>query len=465
MQLKKKNSVRKQLALATSALFIGTQAYAPNTVAALGLEIPVVDTSKANKKINNQTNINNDFFEISSLYYAENDRVKVNKMQTLIINQFGDNDLIKTNFIYDTMTGASPNGRKYNPNTSGLVTLTTASGNTFSTEGSSANPAGATWLTTFQDERLAGSIEWDHSITSILTSTLGTSTSTENDYTSYSATAKILLELNQKRTAFTVGSSFTQDTIRSIGGNPEGLGILTCDNDAAARSFAPTWLNCNASMNRFKSNNKSITDYFFGVTQVWNQRTLLQLNYSRGSQDGYLSDPYKQASVINTDFNAQREIAILHEKRPDVRNTQSVFFRLVNAPTDKLSANLSYRYFWDDWKIASHTLDSRFRFNLNENFYLQAHVRYNNQSSAFFFSPYIDVTGKTAEEFSRPTFFSADHRLGSQVTTTTGIKLGRNLGDVGKVGLRIEQMRQWYTNNQIPNMKAWIIQMLLTVKF
>lgn len=363
------------------------------------------------------------------------------------------------------MTGASPNGRKYNPDTSSLVTVTTASGFAFSTEGSSANPAAATWLTAFEDERLAGSIEWDHSLASILTTTLGTSLSSENDYTSFSGTGKLLLELNQKRSAFTFGTSITKDTIRPAGGIPNGLAVLTCNTDTSARNFAPDWLDCNPNTDRLESDNKSINEYFFGLTQIWNQHTLFQLNYSRGEETNYLSDPYKQASIINKDFDDETELAILHEKRPDSRNTQSVFFRLVNAPTDNLSANMSYRYFWDDWKIESHTFDGRLRLDLFENFYIQAHARYNEQTSAYFFSPYIDVTGKTSDENLDSAFFSADHRLGSQVTATGGIKLGRNLGDVGKVGLRVEQMRQWYTNNQIPDMKAWIIQLLLTVKF
>lgn len=467
MQLKRKFSVRNQLTIATSALLIST--FTPDANAALGADMQATDTIKSpknSKKLNTKIVNDSDSFAISSLYYAEEGRVKVNKMQTLISNQLDDNNLLKTNFIYDTMTGSSPNGRKYIPNTSGLVTVTTASGNSFNTEGSAANPAAATWLTAFADQRLAGSVEWDHSLTSILTTTLGSSVSSENDYTSYSGTGKVLLELNQKRTAFTFGSSFTQDTIRPIGGIPQSLGVLTCSDDASARAFAPAWLNCDSTINSTtKSREKSINDYFIGVTQVWNQHTIFQLNYSQGKENGYLTDPYKQASIIDKEFNDEVEIAILHEKRPDTRNTQSVFFRLVNAPTDSLSINMSYRYFWDDWEIESNTFDVRFRFNLNNHFYIQTHARYNTQTSAFFFSPYIDVTDKESDNFSAPKFFSADHRLGDQTTTTGGIKLGRNLGDVGKVGLRIEQMRQRYTNNQIPNMKAWIIQMLLSFKF
>jgi hypothetical protein len=81
-------------------------------------------------------------------------------------------------------------------------------------------------------------------------------------------------------------------------------------------------------------------------------------------------------------------------------------------------ADISYLYATEDWDINSHTINSRFRFNLSDNTYIQPHFRYYQQSTAEFYHLFL------LEGSSLPTFASADYRSGEMTAYTIGLKYG-----------------------------------------
>jgi len=459
MQLRKKASIRSKLAIATSSLLIGiTSADAEETTS------PNQEERNTGSSI--AESVFNDKFSVSNLIYDEEDRVNVIKIQTQATNEFDNGDRVKANFIYDTMSGASPNGRVVSSSSStNLVTFTTASGSTFQTE-SATESSNKTWLTGFEDSRKALNLEWEHNLFSQTKAILGGAASYENDYTSYGASVKLQFDFNQRQTSISLGSSIDRDEVKPIGGIPDGTKKLWYDE--TTQQFLPGWLDINNDISHFKPAEKIVINYYAGITQILNRRSLFQFNFSQGDEDGYLTDPYKQISIVIFDSNSgdQTESATITEQRPDTRTTNSAYIKYVVVPNKLWAFHLSYRYFWDSWDIQSHTGDAKLRFNLGSKFYIQAHARESRQSAANFFKTQITVPQQdNSDDKTGPTYISSDHRLGEQNTSTVGLKFGIHNQTGNSVSIRVEQMRQKYINNALPNLKVWIAQLILSTRF
>lgn len=393
--------------------------------------------------------------QLSQLYYAEQNRVSVNTSQILLGKTLREGDAVKLGFIYDAMTGASPNGRKVPlANQSQTVPITTASGFSFSAQSGKSSGSSQTWLTEFKDNRTAGTLDWDHSFTRNISTNLGVNISQEDDYRSRGGSAVANIDLDEKRTTISLGASASQDTVDPKGGIPNGLGLVACATSAAA--FEPAWIDCNATRTRYKPGDKVSTTVFLGTTQVWNRQTLAQLNFTHSNLDGYLTDPYKQLSVMSDSFDG--EVAVVYEKRPDQRSTNSVLLKSVHTLGDQ-AVNASYRYYWDDWGIRAHTADIHARFDFGARWFLQPHLRYSRQGAADFFRPELSASA------TKPAYASADHRLGSQGTTTYGIKAGVAFSKVAKLALRIERMTQDYRGTTLPDLDVWIVQVTFRNEF
>jgi len=83
--------------------------------------------------------------------------------------------------------------------------------------------------------------------------------------------------------------------------------------------------------------------------------------------------------------------------------------------------------------VASHTIDTHYRFNMDNNWYIEPHVRYYQQQAAEFYR-YSLVDGEA------PEFVSADYRLGDLTATTFGAKVGFMLnGHANSVRLELYQ--------------------------
>jgi len=393
--------------------------------------------------------------QLSQMYYAEQNRVSVNTSQIALSKTLREGDTVKLGFTYDAMTGASPNGRKVPLGSQNqTVPITTASGFTFSAQSGKSAGASQTWLTEFKDNRNAGSLDWDHSFTRNVSTSLGVNISQEDDYLSRGGSAVANIDLDEKRTTISVGASASQDTVDPNGGIPNGLGLVACASNTAP--FQPAWIDCNATRTRYKAGDKVATTVFLGATQVWNRQTLTQMNFTRSNLDGYLTDPYKQLSVLSDSFNG--EVAVVYEKRPDQRSTNSIMLKSVHTLGGQ-AINASYRYYWDDWAIRAHTADLHARFDFGSRWFLQPHLRYSRQGAANFFRPELSASS------AKPAYASADHRLGSQITTTYGLKAGVSFSKLAKLALRVERMTQGYRGTTLPDMDAWIVQMTFRNEF
>lgn len=412
MQLKKQNNVRKALALATASL--------------LGNPVNAASTDEAWE------------LDTALMVYSETDRVQAIKPVISAKKNLGEEEIVSFRFLVDSLTGASPNGAIAADT---VQTFTSASG-----ESTYTVPAGETPLDPeFLDTRWALNGSWEKPLTRLTKVILGANVSKEEDYNSLGVSASLASDFNQRNTTLTAGLAVNSDTIEPYNGVPDPFSVMDI---AVPKSTSTT------------SEDKTVSDFLLGWTQVVDRTTLMQLNLNIGRDSGYMTDPYKILSVVLPGTETLRPVnPYLYEHRPDSRQRQALYWKMVKNLSGDV-ANLSYRYYWDDWEITSHTVDMHYRFNLNNKRYLQPHVRYYQQSRADFYY-YKLVDGVPLPEFA-----SADYRLADLTTSTVGFKYGFSTSKDNEMSARLEYMKQSADGDDpFPDVEAVIFQLSYTGSF
>lgn len=344
--------------------------------------------------------------ETSALYYGEQTRTQIAEPVIRVTRVFSDRRTIALGFTYDAMTGASPTGAQ----PSGTIqTTTTPSG------GTTSSGANAVPLAPFRDHRTAFDFGVQQPIGRPLLVAGTFHISQERDYKSVGGSGTLSADLFDHSLTVSAGGGYDGDDVTPQGGVHEGL---TADSLQEGVSTLP----------------KHVRHGMVGFSRVMSRRWLLGVNASRSRESGYLTDPYKVISLI--DPATSTVTGQVSEKRPDARNRDDV----MASSTYHLEKDVlytSYRYYWDDWGIRSHTIDFKLRHELENGNYLQPHFRFYTQSAADFFVYGLDQTAPL------PTFASADYRLAHLNTYTYGLKYGILLpGKERELGIRVEYMHQ-----------------------
>jgi hypothetical protein len=319
----------------------------------------------------------------------------------------------------DVLTGATPSGA-VPANT--LQTFTRPSGKNSYTVAPGVTPLDDTFL----DTRIALSANWQQALGESMRWSAGFSASGEYDYLHLGINGRLERDFNMRNTTAYIGAAIAQDDIEPVGGAPI--------------PFAPMREIDNQD-SKLADESKDVYDILFGVTQVLSRRSLLELSYSYGNSDGYLTDPYKFLSVVDPITGSPVAgpagsglYLYLFETRPDSRAKQSLFGEWRYA-FDRDSLALSFRYMDDDWGVNSETAEARYRWNINEHSYLEPHVRYYTQDAADFYRTVL-FAGDPLPEFA-----SADHRLAKFDAYTAGFKYGRQM-EHGEFSVRLEYYEQ-----------------------
>ena len=137
-----------------------------------------------------------------------------------------------------------------------------------------------------------------------------------------------------------------------------------------------------------------------GIAQVLNPISAVYAGLSLTDHTGYLSDPYK-----------------LRDVRPGERLERALSIRYRRFLTERDGAlHLDYRFFDDDWGIASHTLQTSWYQNIGARVQIVPSLRYYSQSAAEFFLP--------IDNFALPPDISqsSDFRLSAYGAVTVGLK-------------------------------------------
>lgn len=410
MQLTKKTNIAAQLATATCVLLGSAQTHAA----------PATSGEWQ--------------FDTAILYYGETDRVSLVEGVVSATKDFGDDHIFNGKITYDGLTGASATGAVAQD---AVQTFSRPSG-----KGGYQVAANTTPLDdTFRDSRVQLNANWAQPLSSGIAGGIGVHISKEYDYFSAGLNGNLSFDFNQKNTTLSVGSSFQYDQIDPVGGKPIGLSSMPIrpysdyDDEQSESENADEFYDSAFTtqyQSREKSADKNTLDVLVGLTQVLNRRTIMQVNYGLSVADGYLNDPYKLLSVVDSTGVTQD---IVFEERPDTRTKHNIFWQTKYAMNNGV-VDVSYRYMQDDWDIKSHTVESRLRFNVGESGYLQPHFRYYRQGAAEFYRPFL-----LANE-ALPEYASADYRLGEMTAYTLGIKYGQKRANGDAWAVRLEYYQQ-----------------------
>ncbi|WP_076418372.1 DUF3570 domain-containing protein [Colwellia sp. UCD-KL20] len=350
-------------------------------------------------------------FDTALMYYGETDRVQATELILAGTKTFEDEKTLNLKLTVDALTGASANGAVAQPN---VQTFTRPSGKeSFNT------PANETPLDdTFRDTRLQFNAQWTQPFAEDYRISGGLHLSKEYDYLSVGLNANIARDFNQKNTTLSAGVAYSNDTI-----TPEG------DIPTAFAEMVPPGNELNRSGTE---DDKTTVDLLLGVTQVIDRQTIMQFNYSYSQVDGYLTDPFKVVSLVNSNGISEKQ---LYENRPDKRVKNSIFWQTKHHFLSNSIIDFSYRYFWDDWEITSHTVDARYRIPLGDS-YIEPHIRYYTQDAAEFYQPFQLSSNPL------PSYMSADYRLGKMDGITVGVKYGMPMKNNTELSFRLEFFQQ-----------------------
>lgn len=363
--------------------------------------------------------------DTSLLYYGENDgRVQDLSLNALAKRLFPDDRILSIGFAVDSLTGATPSGAVPMDD---VQAFTRPSGESAYTVAPGELPLDDTFL----DTRYALTASWQQPIGRLYSGSAGLSFSTEYDYTHVGANFALARDFNKRNTTVSIGTAFARDDIDPVGGTPLPLSGMSNAGDLPERRA---------------SDSKDVVDFLVGVTQVFNDKFVMQFNYSFSDASGYLNDPYKILSVVDplTGDPVARALAPgadgpLHEyrfeSRPDKRTKHS-FFAQGKYYMDGKVLDTSYRFMTDDWGIDSHTVEGKLYWPLGVSRYLEPHLRFYQQSEADFYR----VSLREGEPL--PAFASADYRLGNFNAVTAGLKYGWETDNGHDLSLRLEYYRQ-----------------------
>jgi len=372
-------------------------------------------------------------FDSAFLYYSEAKRVSAAEAIFSAKKTYDDDSVLNLKLTVDTLTGASANGAVAQPN---VQTFTRPSG-----KGDYDINEGDTPLDdTFKDTRLQLNAQWTQALTQNFQGSVGAHISKEYDYLSLGINGNIAYDFNKRNSTISFGLSYFQDSFKPEGGIPKpftAMPVADKDNSSAHNAAREA-----------SGDDKTTTDIMLGFTQVINRRMVTQFNYSYSRVDGYLTDPFKILSLVNTNGITQ---GYLYESRPDERNKQSVFAQ-TKYHFDNTILDVSYRYLWDNWQIDSHTLDTRLYIPLENGHFLEPHFRLYQQSAAEFYQTFL----KQGEML--PEFASADYRIGEMYAYTVGLKYGMKLPEGNNLSFRLEYYRQnpQSSGNEAPGELAYM---------
>ncbi|WP_221798820.1 DUF3570 domain-containing protein [Oceanobacter mangrovi] len=404
------------------------------------------------------------------IYQEADDRVSAVEPALDFVRQVDEDTSLRIHLVYDTLTGASPNGAmpankpqtftsassagitasSYSDYSTSAVSMTrsspSSSSRTDHDDDDDGEGGGSTYTAaagerpldqSFEDQRYVVGLGWTTKLTPVWQASVGGSYSTESDFTSYSVNGAIARELNNKNTTLSLGTNLEYDIITPHGGTRKALSRY---DQASIVS---------------EQESKTVADLSLGLSQVFTRRWISRFNLGVSHASGYQADPYKFLTVA-ADGNLIDSIdsyLYLYESRPEQRTKYTFYWQNKLALTNDDVLDTSWRYMTDDWGIRSHTADMSLHWQLGSNWYLKPHYRWYRQTAADFYKPFLqagsDVTVVGQGYVPQLKYASADGRLGAFSAVTTGLQLGYQMADNSELSIALERYRQIDNNRHI----------------
>jgi hypothetical protein len=348
-------------------------------------------------------------------YYHEEGRVQAIEPVVDVAKVFADGQALDFNVTFDALSGASPNGALPSRNPQTFSSPSGKPKHQYMTA-----PGQLPVDPDYEDDRIAVSGNWTVPLTRLDQVTVGGKLSGEDDFFSATVNASISHDFNEKNTTLSFGIDNEYDSIHPIGGAPvPGSDYALAEKQTGGKT-------------------KDGVGLLLGVTQVVSRNWISEFNVSVDRFTGYLNDPYKFMSIINS---AGGTTGYEYENRPDQRVRKSAYWENRVAWSPRISTALSLRYMSDDWGVRSDTAQLHLHWSLsNRDRYLEPAVRWYRQTAADFFSPFILNTQKGD-------YGSSDSRLAAFHAVTYGMKYAQKLPGLGsrpesEISIRAEYYQQ-----------------------
>ncbi|MEK9138792.1 MAG: DUF3570 domain-containing protein [Bacteroidota bacterium] len=225
--------------------------------------------------------------------------------------------------------------------------------------------------------------------------------SQEVDYVSTAIIGTISQELNDNNTTITLRGQYNADQV----------GKILPNSDLLNRS-------------------KKVVTGSLNVTQLLSPTTVLDAGYDIVHLTGYLSDPYRQVRVTDN----SGVFVMTEELHPSKRTRHAVSARVSQMiPAIKASLIGGYRYYFDSWKVRSHTAEVKLNKYVINDLIFGVNYRYYAQGAAYF----------TKEKYVGQQFVSdglrtADYKLKQFGSNNFGFSLEYLLRGVGKMNPDLE---------------------------
>lgn len=367
-----------------------------------------------------------DKVDSSLLLYSESGRVKAAEGVLDFSRTLSERRSVGLRLTLDALTGASPNGATPS---SRIQTFTGPSGGTAYV----VMPGELPLDDTFSDQRAALDARLQEALNRVTFANVGGHVSHEHDYTSLGLNAGITRDLNRRNTTVGVSAAYSHDIVAPIGSAPVPFASMPPPTAGGEGEDEEE----HEGGGRGPGKGKDVIDVMFGLSQVIDRNTVLRANYSLNRSSGYLNDPYKILSVVQDRNSAApgEPVGYVFEGRPDTRRKQAVYGELRRYIAGS-TLDLSYRYFWDDWGIKSHTTDFFLQLPVKNGHAVEPHFRWYRQSKADFYAAYL-VQGQPF-----PRFATADSRLAAFDAYTYGLQYLLPLGTGSVLRLSAEYYTQ-----------------------
>ncbi len=311
-----------------------------------------------------------DYVSVQVLQYNENDnRVSVTAPSIMINKDFGTDYTLNASFVADAVSGASP------------TYYDASSGASAYARNKNVNVSDIKYDNiTFSEKRIAGGALFTSRFANRDELRVGANGSSEDDFDSGSGSLEYMHWLDSsKNSAITLGGSYQY-------------------NEITARCVDR--VGCDASSGASEVKTSTAINVQLGVSHNINPQSYVDIAAFYIADDGYLTDSYLNVVRNNDGITAD----VVGEKRPDTRSAYGGILKYVNAITDRTTLHLSYRYYWDDWSIRSHTVDSDLYYELGSDWTFKLGLRNYRQSAADFYN-------SSDNFFSNELYASSDYRL------------------------------------------------------
>lgn len=302
---------------------------------------------------------------------------------------------------------------------------------------SASTSAGSVDAEPFTERRYEAGVGYSHRLDTI-TIAGNTKVSTEPDYLSIYAGARVQAELAQKNLVLGLGGGFSRDTISAA---------------APAGPVEPT-LRCDAMRTAEPSCSLDTYSIFASASQVVRHNAVVAVSVDVSELRGYQSNPYRQAIVGET---------LASERHPTGRTRQafavSARYHVVQTRTTLIGA---YRYYRDSWKVHAHTPELRVVQEIGHEVDTSLRYRYYAQDGATFYRDRYP-----ADDPAMTQFVSDDVKLsaftGHTVEAKAGI-LGSALGLQRWAAIRLEGILEYaIQHNRFGN--AVVAHVALSIPF